>query len=79
MQRGFRDIENSGRCRIHNEIKQSYEMESYLKYHTRRTIRINFPRFRLSSHSFLTEIGRWMKPKVELLNRLSTLCSENYI
>ena len=76
MQTCFHDIENSGRCRMYKEIKQSYKMESYLKCNIRR---IYFVRFRLSSHRFLIERGLWMKPKIELPNRICTLCNDKDI
>ena len=79
MQKSFHDIENSGRCRRYKEIKQSYKMESYLKCNIRRTLRIYFAMFRLSSHRFLIERGRWMKPKIELPNRICTLCNNKDI
>ena len=41
MQKYFHDIENSGRCCIYNEIKQSYKMKSYLKCNIRSTIRLS--------------------------------------
>ena len=49
MQTCFHDIENSGRWRMYKEIKQTYKMESYLKCNIRRSLRIYFARFRLSS------------------------------
>ena len=79
MQKCFHDIENSGRCRMYKEIKQTYKMESYLKCNIRRSLRIYFARFRLSSHRFLIERVCWMKPKIELPNRISTLCNDKDI
>ena len=79
MQKCFHDIENSGRSRMYKEIKQSYNMELYLKCNIRSNLRIYFARFRLSSHKFLIERGRWMKPKIELPNRICTLCNDKDI
>ena len=73
MQKYFHDIDNSGRCRMYKEIKQSYKMESYLKCNIRRTLQIYFARFRLYSYRFLIERRRWIKPKIELPNRIFTL------
>ena len=68
-----------GRCHMYKEIKQSYKMESYLKCNIRRSLQTYFARFRLSSHRFLVERGRWMKPNIELLNRICTLCNDKDI
>ena len=62
MQKCFHDIEISGRCRMYKEIIQSYKMELYLECNIRRTLRIYFARSRMSSHRFLIERGRGMKP-----------------
>ena len=64
---------------MYKEIKQSYKMESYLKCNIRSRLWIYFARFRLSSHRFLIERGRWMKPKIELPNRICTLCNDKDI
>ena len=79
MQQCVHDIENSGRCRIYKEIKQSYKLELYLKCNIRSSLRIYLARFRLSSHRFLIERGRWMKPKIELPNRICTFCNDKDI
>ena len=79
MQKCFYDIENSGRCRMYKEIKQRCEMESYLKCNIRRTLQIYFARFRLSSHRCIMERGHWMKPNIELPNRICTLCNDKDI
>ena len=36
-------------------------------------------KIRLSSHTFLVERGRWVKPKINYHERLCTLCDENDI
>ena len=64
---------------MYKEIKQSYKMELYLKCNIRSSLRIYFARFRLSSHRFLIERGCWMKPKIELPNRICTLCNDKDI
>ena len=50
-----------------------------VKCNIRSSLRIYFARFRLSSHRFLIERGRWMKPKIELPNRICTLCNDKDI
>ena len=72
-------FETYGRCRMYKEIKQTYKMESYLKCNRRPSLRIYFARFILSSHKFLIERGCWMKPKIDLPNRICTLCNDKDI
>ena len=41
-----------------NKIKQNYEMETYLRYNTKSTIRIGLVMFILPSHRFLNNRKR---------------------
>ena len=46
-------------------------------YHTfkKRLIRVAISKFRLSSHSFMTERGRWCHPKLEVERRVCAICN----
>ena len=54
-------------------------MENYLKCNYHRDFRQYLTKLRLSSHKFLVERGRWVKPKINYHERLCTLCDENDI
>ena len=54
-------------------------MENYLKYNYHRDWRQYLTKLRLSSHEFLPEKRRWVKPKINYHERLCTLCDENDI
>ena len=43
------------------------------------SLRSAFTKLRLSSHRFMVERGRWMKPKVQYIDRKCTLCNDNDI
>ena len=49
------------------------------KCNIRSSLQTYFARFRLSSHRFLIERGRWMKPNIEFSNRICTLCNDKDI
>ena len=79
MQHCFADIEASTRCRTYKDIKSIHDIEPYLQRDIHSSIRSAFTKLRLSSHRFMVERGRWMKPKVQYIDRKCTLCNENDI
>ncbi len=79
IQKCFTDMATGSRCRLYREVKSEYIIEPYLRYNTCRDLRINFTKVRLSSHRFMVERGRWLKPKVQYEDRLCTLCNEHDI
>ena len=75
----FADIEASTRCRTYKDIKSIHDIEPYLQRDIHSSIRSAFTKLRLSSHRFMVERGRWMKPKVQYIDRKCTLCNDNDI
>ena len=65
--------------KVYMSVNHRLSIMLYLKCNIRSSLRIYFARFRLSSHRFLKERGRWMKPKIELPNRICTLCNDKDI
>ena len=74
VQECFSDIANSNRCRLYREIKDTHQIEPYLTSIISCNLRTSFTKLRLSSHRLMVERGRWMKPKVEFVDRKCTLC-----
>ena len=60
-------------------FKPVYSMETYLRCNYHRDLRRYLTKLRLSSHKFLVERGRWVKPKIKYHERLCTLYDENEI
>ena len=79
IQQCYSDVENSNRCRTYRGIKNNFEMEPYLKSNVTRDLRVSFTKLRLSSHRFMVERGRWMKPKIEFSDRICILCDDHDI
>ena len=75
----YSSIENNSRCMLYKHLKPVYSMENYLKCNYHRDFRQYLTKLRLSSHTFLVERGRWVKPKINYHERLCTLCDENDI
>ena len=75
----FADIEASTICRTYKDIKSIHDIEPYLQRDIYSSLRFAFTKLRLSSHSFMIERGRWMKPKVQYIDRKCTLCNDNDI
>ena len=74
IQHCFADIEASTRCRTYKDIKSIHDIEPYLQRDIHSSIKSAFTKLRLSSHRFMVERGRWMKPKVQYIDRKCTLC-----
>ena len=79
IQECYSSIENNSRCMLYKHLKPVYSMENYLKCNYHRDFRQYLTKLRLSSHKFLVERGRWVKPKINYHERLCTLCDENDI
>ena len=79
IQECYSSIENNSRCMLYKHLKPVYSMENYLKCNYHRDFRQYLTKLRLSSHKFLVERGRWVKPKINYNERLCTLCDENDI
>ena len=79
IQHCFADIEASTRCCTYKDIKSIHDIEPYLQRDIHSSIRSAFTKLRLSSHRFMVERGRWMKPKVQYNDRKCTLCNDNDI
>ena len=74
IQECYSSIKNNSRCMLYKHLKPVYSMENYLKcnYH-RIDLRQYLTKLRLSSHKFLFERGRWVKPKINYHERLCIL------
>ena len=64
IQHCFADLETSTKCRNYKDIKSIHDLEPYLQRDSHSSLRSVFTKLRLSSHRFMVERGRWMKPKV---------------
>ena len=69
------EIHDSNRCRMYKEVKLSFSASFYVGLNIHKYLRIYFTKLRLSSHKFLVERGRWVKPKVPYNERRCTLCN----
>ena len=49
--------------------------EIYLEMSINTRLRSCLPKLRLSSHKYLAEKGRWLKPKLPYIDRKCTLCN----
>ena len=79
IQHCFAEIEASTRCRTYKDIKSIHDIEPYLQREIHSSLRSAFTKLRLSSHRFMVERGKWMKPKVQYIDRKCTLCNDNDI
>ena len=55
------------------------ELLPYLQRYIHISLKSTFTKLRLSSHRVMVESGRWMKPKVQYIDRKCTLCNDNGI
>ena len=67
IQECYSSIKNNSRCMLYKHLKPVYFMENYLQCNCDRDLRQYLTKFRLSSHTFLVERGRWVKPKINKL------------
>ena len=74
-QQCLNEIHDSNRCRMYKEVKLSFSASFYVGLNIHKYLRIYFTKLRLSSHKFLVERGRWVKPKVPYNERGCTLCN----
>ena len=74
-----RDIHNFPVLRSYVHFKSNFEMEEYLCNIRDYSLRKIMSRFRLSSHNLQIEIGRHLKPKQLLHERLCKQCNLNVI
>ena len=79
IQHCFADIIASTRCHTYKDIKSIHDIEPYLQSDIHSSLRSAFTKLRLSSHRFMVERGRWIKPKVQYIDRKCTLCNGNDI
>ena len=71
IQECFSQIEKSIRCRIYRNVKEVFEIEWYLQ----ENFNLELRKCRLNSHKLHNEIESWMKPIIELNDRICTLCN----
>ena len=69
-----REVENTSDNRIYKLLKEDFQFENYLCFIKCRNIRIAVTRMRLSSHNFLVERGRWIRPKMDIQDRICDHC-----
>ena len=69
------EISLSLRCRMYKEIKPTFGCELYLEMNINTRLRSCLTKLRLSSHEYLVERGRWLKPKLPYIDRKCTLCN----
>ena len=59
----------------YKEIKPTFGGELYLEMNINTRLRSCLTKLRLSSHKYLVERGRWLKPKLPYIDRKCTLCN----
>ena len=59
VQKGFRYIRDSDRCRLYKEIKIVFDCESYMNCNIRQDVRVCLAKLRRSNHKFLVERARY--------------------
>ena len=64
---------------MYRHIKEVHDNGFYLRQPCNRDLWQGLSKIRLSSHKFYDERSRWLKPKIEYINRLCTLCDERDI
>ena len=69
------NTQTSDRCRMYKEIKPTFGGELYLEMNINTRLRSCLTKLRLSSHKYLVERGRWLKPKLPYIDRKCTLCN----
>ena len=65
---------NTSENRLFKHIKQSFCLEPYLSMHNK-ALRIAITKIRLSSHVFMIERGRWNVRKLEVKERVCSVCN----
>ena len=75
IQECLSDISLSPGCRMYKEIKPTFGDEIYLEMNINTRLRSCLTKLRLSSHNYLVERGRWLKPKLPYIDRKCTLCN----
>ena len=60
---------------MYKEIKSTFGDEIYLEMNINTRLRSRLTKLRLSSHKYLVERGRWLKPKLPYIDRKCTLCN----
>ena len=75
IQECLSDISLSPRCRMYKEIKPTFGGELYLEMNINTRMRSSLTKLRLSSHKYLAERSRWLKPKLPYIDRKCTLCN----
>ena len=68
IQECLSDISLSPRCRMYKEIKPTFGGELYLEMNINTRLRSCLTKLRLSSHKYLVERGRWLKPNLPYID-----------
>ena len=68
------NVEETSQHRLYKFIKQKFCFETYLNVRNR-DLRIHISKLRLSSHLFMIERGRWGNRRLNIENRLCSLCN----
>ena len=67
-------LNNSGKLVFYSQIKGKYEMQDYLKFPIKKSVRASLTKLRISAHSLEIETGRYHKPPKPKENRYCNYC-----
>ena len=67
-------INETSQHRLYKHIKHDFYFEPYLSI-VNKELRVHISKLRLSSHLFLVERGRWGNRRLNIENRLCSLCN----
>ena len=56
-------LNNSGKLVFYSQIKGKYEMQDYLKFSIKKSVRASLTKLRISAHPLEIETGRYHKPQ----------------
>ena len=74
MQQNTENIYNVSEHRLYKQFLNTTISTEYLHTIKEKYIRVAITRFRLGSHNFMVERGRWQRPKLDFINRKCDLC-----
>ena len=76
MQNNNTSIYGVSENRLFPYLQHAHETAHYLVFIKEKYIRVALTKFRLGSHNFMIERGRWEKPKTEFLQRVCDTCNK---
>ena len=70
------DLDNVSNNRLYKHLDHDFYGKDYLRLIKQNHLRVAISRFRLGSHNFMIERGRWTRPITQYTHRLCKTCDE---